>query len=147
MADHARNAEKVREAVRLDVDGEDVLVVFLVRDQRLAAGLDERVVVVDEMHAAGAVGEGWEVPEDAAARVDEEDAIVPAVGDEDGARQRAAVGDDAVWVGFGFSVVVPAGPPAECCPCWTNAPRSAIAASTARTMARRAHAETLAVAL
>ena len=39
VADDARHAEEVLDAVRLDVDREDVLVVLLVRDQRLAAGL------------------------------------------------------------------------------------------------------------
>ncbi len=96
VPDDSRHAEEIRRPVGLDVDREDVLVILLVRDERLASGLDERVVVEDEVGAARAVAGRREVPEDVMVRVDEEDAVVAAVGDEDRARQWAAGGDDPI---------------------------------------------------
>ena len=75
--------------------------VLLVHDQALAARFDERVVVEDELLAAVLVRLRREAPEGVMVRVDEEEAVVAAVGDEDRAGQRAGSGYDAVRVRLG----------------------------------------------
>ena len=63
-------------------DFDDVVVVLLVGDQRLAAGLDEGVVVVEEAPSRGAVGGGGVFVDDLTLAVDDQDAVVAAIGDQ-----------------------------------------------------------------
>jgi hypothetical protein len=98
----AWDTEEPRDAMRLDVDREDVAVVLLVRHQRLAARLDEGVVVEDELAALGAVGGVGEVPQPLPARVDQEDAVVPTIGDQQAAGERPRERDDPVGIGLGL---------------------------------------------
>lgn len=74
----------------LDVDREDVSVVLLVRDEALAARLDERVSVEDEPPPLRPVGPRREDPEQSVARIDEEDPVVAAIRDQQRRRQRPA---------------------------------------------------------
>ena len=85
-----------------DVDREDVVVLLLVGDERLASGLDEGVVVEHELAPLGTVTRGREAPEGSSLRVDEEDPVVSPVGDQHPARQRAFRRDHAVRILLGL---------------------------------------------
>jgi hypothetical protein len=87
---HAGRAVETRDGVCPDVDRDDVLVILLVRDERLPAGLDERVVVEDEPAALRPVGARRESPENPPVGVDEEDPVVATVGDQQGTGKRPA---------------------------------------------------------
>ena len=65
------------------------MVLLFVCDERLAARLDEGVVVEDETASLRPVGSRREAPERLPAGVDEEDPVVAAVGDQEPARERA----------------------------------------------------------
>ena len=84
----AGNTEEASDAMGLDVDREDVSVVLLVRNERLAARLDEGVVVENQLASLRLVGSRWEDPEESVARIDQEDPIVAAIRDQQRTRQR-----------------------------------------------------------
>ena len=85
-----------------DVDREDVSVVLLVRDERLATRLDERVVVEDEPAPLRPVCRGRESPQRLPAGVDEQDPVVATVGDQEPAVQRPRERDHAVRIRLGL---------------------------------------------
>ena len=95
------DAEEACDSVRLDVDRQDVAVVLLVRDEGLAAWLHEGVVVEDEPASLRPVRRRGEAPEGPPGRVDEEDAVVAAIGDEKSALQWARERDDPVRIRLG----------------------------------------------
>ena len=82
-AAHAGRPVQVRARMRADVHRDDRVRLLLVRDDRLSARLDEAVVVEIQVNATRAVAGGWERPQHTMMRVDEEHAIVPAVGNEE----------------------------------------------------------------
>ncbi len=96
---HAGCPVEVHPVVRPDVDRDDRVGLLLVRHDRPAARLHEAVVVEVEVDAAGEVARGREAPEDAMPRVDEQHSIVPAVGDQQRARERPARGHRALSPG------------------------------------------------
>ena len=81
-ADDARMAEQQPKRMIGDADLDDRVVVLLVGDQRLATGLDKRVVVVVEVAARGEVGAVREAEHDPALGREHQDAVVAAIGHE-----------------------------------------------------------------
>ncbi len=75
------------DAARRVADLDDVVVVLLVRDDRVPARREECVVVEVEARLSRPARVA---PQDVAGRIDHEHAVVPAVGDEEVAGQRAA---------------------------------------------------------
>jgi hypothetical protein len=74
--------------MRADVDRDDRVRLFLVRDDPLASRLDECVVVEVQVPASREVAGVREAPEDVMPGIDEDDPVVAAVGDQERARQR-----------------------------------------------------------
>ena len=88
---HTRRAVPVDDPVGGDVDHADDRVFLLGRDDVLAVGREERIVGQQEGLAVREVTAAGELPADPAMRVDDQEPVVPVVGDQDVTRQHRRV--------------------------------------------------------